>query len=76
MRKASSFKNSQIPVLEKCKENSIQRQVRKIFQAHTSEMVISEDTFKSTPMYWFTYNRDVVKYLLEPGGGRIYRNPI
>lgn len=28
--------------------------------------MISEDILKSTPVYQFTYNRDVVKYLLEP----------
>lgn len=68
MRKASSFKNPQTLILKKCKENSIQHQFRKIFQAYTSEMVISEDIFKSIPVYQFTYNRDVVKYLLEPKG--------
>lgn len=68
MRKANSFKNSQIPALKKRKENSIQCQVRKIFQAHTSKIVVSEDIFKSTALYQFTYNRDVVKYLLEPKG--------
>ena len=74
MRKASIFKNSGTPVLKKCKENSIQCQVRKVFRAHTSEIGISADIFKFTPVYWFIYNRDVVKYLLEPKDGEGWRD--
>lgn len=39
--------------------------------------VISEDIFKSTPVYQLTCKRDVVKYLLEPAPKKgFYRNPI
>lgn len=39
---------------------------QKDFRFMPCKIVISEDIFKSTPEYQLTYNKDLLKYLLEP----------
>lgn len=77
MRKVSSFKNSQTPVLKKCKENCIHCQVRKISGSRLIKLWYQKTS--SNPHLSISLHIIMIllnTYFSQKRGGRLYRNPI